>query len=104
MLGFWFFLLIFLWAVTGIYFSFPDIVNVPAEWLESGGSATTASTFLQDAISALAYLHFGRSYGLFVKILWVVLGLVPCILVITGAMMWWKRKGWSSSRSRSRVP
>ena len=33
MLGFWFFLLLVLWASTGIYFAFPDIINLPTSWL-----------------------------------------------------------------------
>ena len=37
-------------------------------------------------------LHFGRAYGLFVKVLWVVLGLVPCALAITGVMVWLDRR------------
>ncbi len=93
MLGFWFFLLLVLWASTGIYFAFPDIINLPTSWLEDEGSATTASLFMQHSIAALTNLHFGRTYGLFVKILWVVLGLVPVVLFVTGALMWWKGQG-----------
>lgn len=92
MLGFWFFLLIFMWAFTGIYFAFPEIINTPTIWLEDNGEDTTASLWLQDAIAVLARLHFGRAYGLAVKTLWTLLGLAPCILFITGFLMWWKRK------------
>ena len=90
-LGFWFFLLIALWAFTGIYFAFPAVINTPTEWLEAEGEATAVSQWLQDAIAVLTRLHFGRAYGLYVKTLWVILGLVPCALFITGALMWWKR-------------
>lgn len=92
MLGFWSFLLIVLWAFTGIYFAFPDIVNIPSQWFERDGEITRMSLFLQDAIGVLADLHFGRSYGLLVKILWALFGLVPCALFVTGALMWWKRR------------
>jgi uncharacterized iron-regulated membrane protein len=90
-LGFWAFLLIVLWALTGIYFAFPDVVNTLTEWLQDGDSETAASVFVQDAIAELSRLHFGRAYGLFVKILWAILGLVPCVLLVTGALMWWNR-------------
>lgn len=90
-LGFWAFLLIVLWALTGIYFAFPDSVNLLTEWLQDGDAETPASVFVQDAIAELSRLHFGRAYGLFVKVLWAVLGLVPCVLLITGVLMWWKR-------------
>jgi uncharacterized iron-regulated membrane protein len=37
------------------------------------------------------YLHFGNFGGWEVKALWVVLGLVPPFLFVTGAVMWWNR-------------
>ena len=37
------------------------------------------------------YLHFGNFGGWEVKALWVVLGLVPPFLFVTGALMWWNR-------------
>jgi uncharacterized iron-regulated membrane protein len=91
-LGFWTFLLIFLWAITGIYFAFPGAFSALAEWFQEGDSETTASLFIQDSIAAVVRLHFGRAYGLFVKALWVLLGLVPCVLLVTGAMIWLGRK------------
>jgi uncharacterized iron-regulated membrane protein len=74
-LGFWLLLLILLWALTGIYFAFPG----PFDSL--GDNAT----------EWLARLHFGRSFGLPVEWLWVILGLVPCGLFVTGTLMWWNR-------------
>jgi len=83
MLGFWAFLLILLWALTGIYFAFPDGFISLSEWLHDGD---------QEMLAMLSRLHFGRAYGLFVKLLWTVLGLIPCALFITGVMMWLHRK------------
>lgn len=37
------------------------------------------------------YLHFGNFGGWQGKALWVVLGLVPPFLFVTGAIMWWNR-------------
>ena len=74
-LGFWLVLLILMWSLTGIYFAFPDPFNVLGD----------------DAIAWLVRLHFGRTFGPLVETLWVVLGLVPCGLVITGVLMWWNR-------------
>jgi uncharacterized iron-regulated membrane protein len=91
-LGFWTFLLIFLWAITGIYFAFPGMFVSVAEWFQDGDRETTASLFIQDAIASVVRLHFGRAYGLMVKTLWVVLGLVPCVLLISGAMIWLGRR------------
>ena len=91
MLGFWLFLFVFVWALSGIYFAFPDAFNAVADALKKGEEETTPSLLAQDALAVLARLHFGRAYGFTVKILWGVLGLVPCILFLTGALMWWWR-------------
>jgi uncharacterized iron-regulated membrane protein len=37
------------------------------------------------------YLHFGNFAGPKTKSLWVVLGLLPVVLFVTGAIMWWNR-------------
>jgi uncharacterized iron-regulated membrane protein len=74
-LGFWLLLLILMWSLTGIYFAFPNPFSVLGD----------------DAIAWLVRLHFGRTFGSSIEALWVVLGLAPCGLVITGALMWWNR-------------
>lgn len=38
-----------------------------------------------------SYLHFGNFAGWKTKALWVVLGLIPPFLFVTGAIMWWNR-------------
>jgi uncharacterized iron-regulated membrane protein len=42
-------------------------------------------------MSWLGYLHVGSFGGMFVKVLWVIFGLAPPFLFITGAIMWWNR-------------
>jgi uncharacterized iron-regulated membrane protein len=37
------------------------------------------------------YLHFGNFAGWKVKVLWIILGLAPPVLFVTGAIMWWNR-------------
>jgi uncharacterized iron-regulated membrane protein len=37
------------------------------------------------------YLHFGNFAGWKTKALWVGLGLLPVVLFVTGAIMWWNR-------------
>ena len=37
------------------------------------------------------YLHFGNFAGNKTKALWVVLGLLPALLFVTGTIMWWNR-------------
>ena len=90
-LGFWFFLMILLWAATGIYFAFPGPFNAMVDSFTAGGVETSASRFAEDAIAWLVRAHFGRFFGLGVKITWAILGLAPCVLIVTGTLMWWQR-------------
>jgi uncharacterized iron-regulated membrane protein len=91
MLGFWLFVFIFVWALGGIYFAFPDVFNALADAFKQGEEETPTSLLVQDGLAVLARLHFGRAYGLSIKILWGILGLVPCVLLVTGVLMWWWR-------------
>jgi uncharacterized iron-regulated membrane protein len=84
-LGFWLILLVLLWAVTGIYFAFPDPFNALADTLVNAGLPSRA---VDDAIEWIVRLHFGRSFGHGVEVLWVTLGLLPTALVISGLIMW----------------
>jgi len=38
-----------------------------------------------------SYLHFGNFGGWPSKALWVVIGLAPAFLFVTGVLMWWNR-------------
>jgi uncharacterized iron-regulated membrane protein len=49
------------------------------------------------------YLHFGNFGDWQVKALWVVLGLAPPFLFVTGAVMWWNRVLSREARSSRRV-
>ena len=84
MLGFWLLLLILLWAVTGIYFAFPAAFSAVSD----------------DLMASVVRLHFGRAFGLFVKVSWAVLGLIPCALFITGVWMWWRRVQLTAAPAR----
>ncbi|MEG4517198.1 PepSY-associated TM helix domain-containing protein [Microcoleus sp. AT9b-C5] len=45
-------------------------------------------------------LHFGTFGGVFTRILYVFIGLMPAVLLITGLAMW-KRRGWQKVRGES---
>jgi uncharacterized iron-regulated membrane protein len=48
------------------------------------------------------YLHFGNFSGWGVKLAWLVLGLVPPLLLVTGLIMWWNRVLSSAARETRR--
>lgn len=84
-LGFWCFVFVSVWGISGIYFGFPEIFNSFVDFLEPT-TPTNSVQFGQVIIFWLANLHFGR-FGWRVELLWVLLGLVPAVLSFTGAFM-----------------
>ena len=77
--------------MTGIYFAFPGPFNALIEAFTAQGTETPTSMFLEDVLAWVVQLHFGRSFGPGIMVTWAVLGLVPCLLFITGVVMWWNR-------------
>jgi uncharacterized iron-regulated membrane protein len=77
------------WAITAVYFAFPelfersiDFFDADAEDLHRPGEA---------ALLGLIRLHFGRFGGIGIRVSWVLLGLLPVVLFITGFALWWGR-------------
>lgn len=75
-LGFWCFVLILEWGISGLYFSFPRLFDA-LFFLDP------ADRFADSSLFWLSQLHFGR-FGWFTEALWTILGLVPAILAFTG--------------------
>jgi uncharacterized iron-regulated membrane protein len=75
-LGFWCFVFILVWGVSGIYFSFPQLFNFLF-------LLDPADRFTDQGLFWLSQLHFGR-FGWFTEALWTLLGLVPAVLAFTG--------------------
>ena len=87
--GIWLLPFIVLWTLTACYFAFPGLVNALDDRLMAGRAGTRASDFLEDAVALAVRLHFGRTFGPGVEGLWAILGVAPCLLVVTGVLMWW---------------
>jgi len=87
LLGIWGLGLMLVWVVSGIYFAFPEPFNVAAS-VVSGDDLTGIG---YQALTWLTYLHFGR-FSAAVQIVWLVVGLLPAVLVVTGVGMWWTRR------------
>ena len=82
-LGFWCFVIILLWGISGIYFSFPQPFN--ALFLLDPNDKVA-----DQMLYWLSQLHFGR-FGWFTKALWSGLGLVPAVLAFTGVFLCCRR-------------
>lgn len=103
-LGFWFFLFILMWAVTGAYLGLQPLFASAFDYIQPFDEANPVDERLVDRIQYwLAYLHFGRLGGRGIpgcgrgvcnevtKAIWALVGLVPATMVVTGALMWWNR-------------
>jgi len=90
-MGFWFFAIVFIWAVSGIYLSFPDpfVAAVDRIWGVPDRLESRPGDVMLDW---LVRLHFGRWRNSHIlKAVWVVLGLIPAAMFVTGTVMWWHR-------------
>lgn len=90
-LGSWGFLLVLMWALTGIYLSFPSTFSSLLKLLWVQGAPTSVSHSAGRAIDWLVQLHVVRSFGPEMRACLAILGLVPAALFITGILMWWNR-------------
>lgn len=90
-LGFWTCLLLLMWGISGLYLAFPEPFNTAADFLQPFEPGSTELRLVDSLLALLANLHFGRAWGVGVKWLYVVLGLIPAALFVTGAVMWWHR-------------
>jgi uncharacterized iron-regulated membrane protein len=103
MIGFWSLGFILVFGLSGVYLSFPQLVQVFADWLEPPTVANDGLRIGDRVIYWLAFLHFGRINGIGIpcsgpglcdqttKAIWAVFGLAPAAMFVTGAIMWWNR-------------
>ncbi len=90
-IGFWLFLFILLWAVSGVYLCFPRACTAIVNFIHPVDPNSDAIRFSDTFFAALAAAHFGRFGGTITKTVWVIAGLAPATLFLTGAVMWWNR-------------
>jgi len=85
-----------------------DIVYFQPSTGEILGTEESSHWTWGDKFLMWAYtVHFGDFGGLPTKLLWMVLGVIPAALTITGSLMWWNRvlkKKWSDISSKLHSP
>lgn len=101
--GFWFFVFVGMWGITGAYLSFPQLFGAVFDLIEPFDESNPAERVVDRIQYWLAYLHFGRLGGRGIpgcgrglcnsltKITWAVIGVVPLLMFVTGVVMWWNR-------------
>ena len=97
--GFWTLLFIFMWAFTGIYLAFPEPFAAVVDYLEPFEEDNFDPRTGDQVLYWFSYMHFGR-FNSFTKVGWAAIGLVPPVMFVTGAIMWWNRvaRPWRASR------
>jgi len=91
-LGFWFFAMILLWSITGIYLSFPSsFMAVVNTFFGPPLDELSLSRPVDIFIEWIVRFHFGRWRSHTLKVIWVIIGLIPAVMMVTGTVMWWNR-------------
>lgn len=62
------------------------------------------ASFGEKVMRQIAVLHFGIWGGNPAKVLYIVLGLVPLVLYVTGILLWWNRLGAKRRAAKRRSP
>lgn len=90
-LGFWMFALLFVWAFSGVYLGMPDPFTSVMDYFAGPEGDGKIAVWIETAMLWMTRLHFGRWRNIPLQILWVILGLVPAVMFVTGGIMWWQR-------------
>ncbi len=90
-IGFWSFLLMALWGLSGIYLAYPDPFAAFVDRI-SDPDAILGQRPGDIVLTWMSRLHFGRFRNhTYLQALWVPLGLIPTAMLVTGSLMWWNR-------------
>ena len=112
--GLWFVLFILMWGITGLYLSYPAPFNAMVERYLPYDPASQDEGLGDRVLFWLGYAHFGRFGGRLpgcarggvchevFKATWALFGLVPVVMAVTGAIMWWNRAGAVFVRGRGK--
>lgn len=91
-LGFWLFLFMLMWGVSGYYLGIPDPFTNFVDWMSDPDAVDRPG----DAFLAwLSRVHFGRfrgnPYQRYLQAIWATVGLIPAVMFVSGVVMWWNR-------------
>jgi uncharacterized iron-regulated membrane protein len=88
--GFWTLFFIGMWAFTGVYLAFPEPFIAVVDYLEPFEEDNFDPRTGDQILYWFSRMHFGR-FGEVTKVAWAAIGLVPPLMFVTGAIMWWNR-------------
>jgi uncharacterized iron-regulated membrane protein len=99
--GFWFVGFVVMWGFTGVYLAYHEVFDHMVGYLEPFAGA---ERFGDRVLYWIGYAHFGRFGGRIpgcgrgacnetFKAIWALAAIVPILLAVTGAILWWNRSG-----------
>ena len=108
MMGFWSAAFILVFAISGIYLSFPETLHAWADRTFELTNENAGVRPIDKFLYWLAFSHFGRINGIglvcngpgfcdqAIKAIWAIFGMAPAAMFVTGTIMWWNRvlKRW----------
>ena len=112
-LGFWSFIFLLMWGLTGTYLAFPETVAAVFDHVQPFDQSNPGDRLVDQIQYWLGYLHFGRLGGRGIpgcgrgvcnsttKLIWALVALVPPVMFVTGALMWWNRVVQPARRAKS---
>jgi uncharacterized iron-regulated membrane protein len=86
--GFWSFALLFIWAITAVYFAFPTYFEDLIDFFDDDPNDFDRPG--EALLLQLVALHFGRFSAIELRFVWAVMGLMPVVLFVTGFTLWWR--------------
>ena len=91
--GFWTFTLVLMWAFTGAFLVFQEKFAALVDYFQPypPDEKIFALRSGDMLLTWFGRLHFGRFFGMPMKILWLIFGFAPPVLFVTGAILWWNR-------------
>lgn len=81
--------LLFVWAVTGFYFGFPQPIEGLIDRFDDDLNDLHRPG--EALLLGMLRLHFGRYSAFELRVVWAILGLLPAILFVSGFTLWWRR-------------
>lgn len=94
-IGFWMLFMMLLWGVSGVYLGIPELFTAAVDYFAGPDGEGRIARWMEVTTRWMTRLHFGRWRNNPMRIplqtLWVIMGLAPAVLFITGTIMWWQR-------------
>ena len=88
-IGFWSLFLMFSWGLSGAYLGFPKPFNYLMDWFDSDLADFERPNAWLKFVMNIHFARFGE--GAWGRGIWIILGLLPTVMVVSGFIIWWKR-------------